>query len=62
MQAILEKKVRLEKQKQKAIKDESPSAVKFSCRGCSKSICSGEDINIIENMHRVNVTPQFKYK
>ncbi|XP_037542350.1 interferon-induced helicase C domain-containing protein 1 [Nematolebias whitei] len=60
IQAILETKVRRVKQKKKAIKDESPSAVKFSCRGCSKSICSGEDINIIENVHRVNATPQFK--
>ncbi|XP_013856958.1 interferon-induced helicase C domain-containing protein 1 [Austrofundulus limnaeus] len=60
IQAIMEERVRQVKQKQKAIKDESPSAVKFSCRGCSENICSGEDINIIENMHRVNVTPQFK--
>lgn len=49
-------------QKKKAVKDENPSAVKFSCRNCTKYICSGEDIEIIENMHRVNVTPQFRYK
>ncbi|XP_017279885.1 interferon-induced helicase C domain-containing protein 1 [Kryptolebias marmoratus] len=60
IQAIMEERVRQTKQKQKAIKNENPSAVAFSCRGCSKKVCSGEDINIIENMHRVNVTTQFK--
>lgn len=50
------------KQRKKTIKDELPSAVKFSCRNCSQDICSGDDIQIIEDMHRVNVTPQFRYK
>lgn len=60
IQAIMEERVRQVKQKKKTIKDEHPSAVKFSCRNCSQHICSGEDIQIIENMHRVNVTPQFR--
>nr|AIP84311.1 melanoma differentiation associated protein-5 [Etroplus suratensis] len=60
IQAIMEEKVRLVKKKQKDIKNESPSNVKFSCRSCSKYVCSGEDIQIIENMHRVNVTSQFR--
>ncbi|XP_056144973.1 interferon-induced helicase C domain-containing protein 1 [Lampris incognitus] len=60
MQSILEEKVRMTKKKQKKMKNESPSKVKFSCRGCNKHVCSGEDIQIIEKMHRVNVTPQFR--
>ncbi|XP_054888189.1 interferon-induced helicase C domain-containing protein 1 [Poeciliopsis prolifica] len=60
IQAIMEERVRQVNQKKKAVKDENPSAVKFSCRHCTKYICSGEDIQIIENMHRVNVTQQFR--
>ncbi|KAM6934329.1 interferon-induced helicase C domain-containing protein 1 [Xenentodon cancila] len=59
IQAILEKKLEEKKQNQKAIKNESPSSVKFSCRNCIKHICTGEDIHIIANMHRVNVTKEF---
>uniref|UniRef100_A0A8C4HMT6 RNA helicase n=1 Tax=Dicentrarchus labrax TaxID=13489 RepID=A0A8C4HMT6_DICLA len=51
--------VRMTKKKQKGVKNENPSEVKFSCRGCSKHVCTGEDIEIIENMHRVNLTPEF---
>lgn len=58
----MEEKVRMVKQKQKDMKSENPSELKFSCRGCSKYVCSGEDIQIIENMHRVNVSPQFRYE
>ncbi|CAI5656164.1 interferon-induced helicase C domain-containing protein 1 isoform X3 [Oreochromis aureus] len=60
IQAIMEEKVRMTKKKQKDIKNESPSNVKFSCRSCSEPICTGDDIQIIENMHRVNVTSQFR--
>uniref|UniRef100_A0A6Q2Y8T3 RNA helicase n=1 Tax=Esox lucius TaxID=8010 RepID=A0A6Q2Y8T3_ESOLU len=60
IQAIMEERVRTTKKKQKGLKKESPSKVKFSCRGCNKPVCSGEDIEIIENMHRVNVKPQFR--
>ncbi|XP_076602471.1 interferon-induced helicase C domain-containing protein 1 [Chaetodon auriga] len=59
IQAIMEEKVRMKKKKQKDVKNENPSEVKFSCRGCNKHVCTGEDIEIIENMHRVNVTSQF---
>ncbi|XP_040003698.1 interferon-induced helicase C domain-containing protein 1 [Xiphias gladius] len=59
IQAIMEEKVRMTRKKQKDMKNENPSEVKFSCRGCSKHVCTGEDIQIIENMHRVNVTSQF---
>ncbi|XP_034430093.1 interferon-induced helicase C domain-containing protein 1 [Hippoglossus hippoglossus] len=58
-QAITEKRVRLAKKKQKKMTSESPSDVKFTCRGCSKHVCNGDDIQVIESMHRVNVTEQF---
>ncbi|XP_039674378.1 interferon-induced helicase C domain-containing protein 1 isoform X2 [Perca fluviatilis] len=58
IQAIMEEKVRMTKKKQKCMQYEK-CEVKFSCRSCSKPVCTGEDIQIIENMHRVNVTPEF---
>uniref|UniRef100_A0A672IKR3 RNA helicase n=1 Tax=Salarias fasciatus TaxID=181472 RepID=A0A672IKR3_SALFA len=60
IQAILEEKVRLTKQKQNRIKNESPANVLLRCRGCNQHVCSGEDVQIIEKMHRVNVAPEFK--
>lgn len=62
MQAIMEYRLRMKMKKQEDIKNEDPSEVKFSCRGCSKDICTGRDIEIIENIHRVNVTPQFRWE
>lgn len=62
MQAIMEYRLRMKTKKQEDIKNEDPSEVKFSCRGCSKDICTGRDIEIIENIHRVNVTPQFRWE
>ncbi|KAG7227530.1 hypothetical protein INR49_005345 [Caranx melampygus] len=58
MQAILEEKLRM-KHKQKDLRTEKPSDVKFSCRGCSQYVCSGEDIQVIEDAHRVNVSSEF---
>uniref|UniRef100_A0A8D0D8K6 RNA helicase n=1 Tax=Sander lucioperca TaxID=283035 RepID=A0A8D0D8K6_SANLU len=60
IQAIMEEKVRMIKKKQKHMQYEK-CEVKFSCRSCSRHVCTGEDIQIIENMHRVNVTPEFRY-
>lgn len=60
IQAIMEEKVRVTKKKQKVIKNVNPSDVKFSCRRCTKHVCTGEDIQIIETMHRVNVTAEFR--
>lgn len=59
MQAILEEKVRNTKKKQKVMQLEK-GEVKFSCRGCNKPVCTGDDIQMIENMHRVNITPEFR--
>uniref|UniRef100_A0AAY4BGU7 RNA helicase n=1 Tax=Denticeps clupeoides TaxID=299321 RepID=A0AAY4BGU7_9TELE len=61
MQAIMEDRVRTKKKQQKSMKTEHPSKVRFSCRQCCAAVCSGQDIAIIENMHHVNVTPQFRY-
>nr|XP_006636679.1 PREDICTED: interferon-induced helicase C domain-containing protein 1 [Lepisosteus oculatus] len=59
IQAIMEKRVRTKKKKQRVLQ-EDPSKVKFSCRNCSQLICSGENIEVIENSHHVNVTKEFK--
>lgn len=60
LQAIMEEKIRMTKKKQKGMKKESPSELKLSCRGCNKHVCAGDDIQVIENMHRVNVSPEFR--
>ncbi|KAM7407510.1 hypothetical protein PAMA_003301 [Pampus argenteus] len=59
IQAIREEMVRMTKKKKKDMKNENPSELKFSCRGCSKYVCTGEDIQKIDTMHRVNVSSQF---
>ncbi|KAJ8385457.1 hypothetical protein AAFF_G00189090 [Aldrovandia affinis] len=59
-QAIMEERVRTKKKKQKVMLKEDPSRVNFSCRNCSKPVCSGEHIEKIENMHHVNMTDEFK--
>lgn len=62
IQAIVERKVRLKTKQREDIKNEDPSEVKFSCRGCSQEVCTGEDIEVIGDIHRVNVTPQFRWE
>lgn len=61
MQAIMEYMLRMKAKKQEDIKNENPSNVKFSCRSCSQEVCTGRDIEIMANIHRVNVTPQFRW-
>ncbi|XP_063068158.1 interferon-induced helicase C domain-containing protein 1-like isoform X2 [Engraulis encrasicolus] len=39
-----------------------PSAVKFRCRGCTVVACGGEDIEVIENAHHVNLSEAFRAK
>ncbi|XP_078142033.1 interferon-induced helicase C domain-containing protein 1 isoform X2 [Centroberyx gerrardi] len=60
IQAVLEEKLRMTMKKKQGMKNVSPSEVKFSCRGCNKHVCTGDDIQIIERMHRVNVSTQFR--
>lgn len=62
MQAIVEYRLRVKAKKQGDIKNEDPSQVKFSCRSCSKEVCTGRDIEVMADIHRVNVTPQFRWE
>lgn len=59
IQAILEDRLREQKNKRKDIRNSSPSDLKLNCRGCNKDACTGDDIEIIENMHRVNLSKTF---
>ncbi|XP_043930713.1 interferon-induced helicase C domain-containing protein 1 [Protopterus annectens] len=59
MQIIMEKKMKQKKNLKKQIKGDA-SMVEFSCRTCNKFVCYGSDIQVIENMHHVNVSKQFK--
>ncbi|KAH0621426.1 hypothetical protein JD844_022728 [Phrynosoma platyrhinos] len=58
LQSIMEVKMKAKKEQTKAYK-ENPSLIKFLCKNCTKLICSGEDIQVIENMHHVNVRKEF---
>ncbi|XP_074551176.1 interferon-induced helicase C domain-containing protein 1 isoform X2 [Halichoeres trimaculatus] len=60
LQSILENRVKTKKKQQKSVKNVSPSDVEFSCRSCPTPVCTGEDIQVIENAHYVNMTPEFK--
>ncbi|KAL2774623.1 interferon-induced helicase C domain-containing protein 1 [Daubentonia madagascariensis] len=59
MQSIMEKKMKTKRSIAKHYK-ENPSLITFLCKNCSVLACSGEDIHIIEKMHHVNMTPEFK--
>ncbi|XP_048454571.1 interferon-induced helicase C domain-containing protein 1 [Rhincodon typus] len=58
-QNIMEHRMKKRKNLAKRIKSD-PSKVTFHCNTCSKLACSGKDIQVIENMHHVNVTDEFK--
>lgn len=57
----MEQRVKMKKKDKKGMMKEDPSKVKLTCRGCDVSVCSGEDIEIIETMHHVNVSEAFRY-
>ncbi|XP_051842220.1 interferon-induced helicase C domain-containing protein 1 [Antechinus flavipes] len=59
MQSIMEKKMKTKKSHAKQLKD-NPSLVTFLCKNCSMLACSGENIQVIENMHHVNMSQEFK--
>lgn len=61
LQAIMEYRLRMKAKKKEDIRNENPSNVKFSCWSCSKEVCTGRDIEVIDNIHRVNVTPEFRW-
>lgn len=56
----MEQKVKNTKKTQKEIQKFNPADVKFCCRRCNVDACSGEDIEVIEKAHRVNVSKQFR--
>lgn len=56
----MEEIVKAIKKDKKAMMKEKPSNVKLTCRSCGVFVCSGEDIEIIERMHHVNVTEAFR--
>ncbi|XP_075465328.1 interferon-induced helicase C domain-containing protein 1 isoform X3 [Ascaphus truei] len=59
MQSIMEKKMKKQKAKCKIYQNDR-SKITFLCRKCSKLVCSGNDIQVIDNMHHVNVAENFK--
>ncbi|XP_078408403.1 interferon-induced helicase C domain-containing protein 1 [Cetorhinus maximus] len=59
LQNIMEHRMKKRKNLIKRIKSD-PSKVTFLCNTCSILACSGKDIQVIENMHHVNVTDEFK--
>ncbi|KAM6175774.1 interferon-induced helicase C domain-containing protein 1 [Erethizon dorsatum] len=59
MQSIMEKKMKIKRNIVKHFK-KNPSSITFLCKNCHILACSGEDIHVIERMHHVNMTKEFK--
>lgn len=59
MQSVMEKKMKVKKSVAKQCKDD-PSSISFLCKNCNVFACSGEYIHVIEKMHHVNMTLEFK--
>ncbi|NXC65472.1 IFIH1 protein, partial [Anhinga anhinga] len=59
LQSIMEKQMKAKRDQRKTCK-KNTSLVTFLCKNCHKLICSGEDIQVIENMHHVSVKKDFQ--
>ncbi|XP_054418315.1 interferon-induced helicase C domain-containing protein 1 isoform X2 [Pteronotus mesoamericanus] len=59
MQSLMEKKMKMKRSIAKHYK-ENPSLISFLCKNCSVLACSGDNVHVIEKMHHVNMTPEFK--
>ncbi|NXA86040.1 IFIH1 protein, partial [Melanocharis versteri] len=59
LQSIVEKQMKAKRDQRKTYK-KNPSLIKFLCKNCYKPICSGEDIQVIEDMHHVSVKKDFQ--
>uniref|UniRef100_A0A8C3CW93 RNA helicase n=1 Tax=Cairina moschata TaxID=8855 RepID=A0A8C3CW93_CAIMO len=60
LQSIMEKQMKAKRDQRKTYK-KNPSLITFLCKNCHKLICSGEDIQVIENMHHVSVKKDFQH-
>ncbi|KAG7269109.1 hypothetical protein CRUP_008410 [Coryphaenoides rupestris] len=60
VEAVQEWRLMMMKKRNQLMKNDSPSAVSFSCRSCNKFLCTGEDIEVIDNMHHVVVSTAFR--
>ncbi|KFO72197.1 Interferon-induced helicase C domain-containing protein 1, partial [Cuculus canorus] len=59
LQSIVEKKMKVKRDQRKTYK-KNPSLITFLCKNCHKPVCSGEDIQVIENMHHITVKKDFQ--
>ncbi|NXL88731.1 IFIH1 protein, partial [Alectura lathami] len=60
LQSIVEKQMKARRDQCKTYKKNS-SLITFQCKNCHKLVCSGEDIQVIENMHHVSVKKDFQH-
>lgn len=59
MQSIMENKMKIKRNNAKRCKG-NPSLINLLCKNCNALACSGADIHVIEKMHHVNMTSEFK--
>ncbi|XP_053141257.1 interferon-induced helicase C domain-containing protein 1 [Hemicordylus capensis] len=59
LQNKMEVKMKAKREQQKTYK-EKPHLITFLCKNCTQPKCSGEDIQVIEDMHHVNVKKDFQ--
>lgn len=60
MQSIMENKMKIKRNNAKRCKG-NPSLINLLCKNCNALACSGADIHVIEKMHHVNMTSEFKW-
>ncbi|XP_066468192.1 interferon-induced helicase C domain-containing protein 1 [Tiliqua scincoides] len=59
LQSIMEAKMKAKREATKTYK-KKPDLITFLCKKCTLYKCSGEDIQVIEDMHHVNVKKEFQ--
>ncbi|XP_062972546.1 interferon-induced helicase C domain-containing protein 1 isoform X2 [Elgaria multicarinata webbii] len=58
LQSRMELKMKAKKEQCKTYK-ENPSLITFLCKNCTEEKCSGEDIQVIDDMHHISVKKGF---
>ncbi|XP_043910666.1 probable ATP-dependent RNA helicase DHX58 [Protopterus annectens] len=59
MESVISRKLKMEENERKR-QVFKPTEVIIYCRNCTTAVCFGSDMRLIENMHHVNINPDFK--
>lgn len=59
LESVISRKLKKEQNERKR-QGFKPAEVVFYCRNCPTAVCYGSDLRLVENMHHVNINPDFK--